>query len=127
MGVTAAAAPAVKSIDGAYFCCCLGECSCTGECCNHGPELDSSDDLGGARVGSATPALEAPKKCGVWLATPQRDREQPSDGRTDAPQWPLAGPEASGPRNTTPIHIPSTESLLRDLSPRAPPNDGDLC
>ena len=123
MGVTASAAPVINSTDAVYFCCCLGECSCTGDCCNHGPELDSNDDLGGVRVGPATPALQSPKNCGVWLATAQRSPEQPSDARTDAPQWPLAGPDQTGPRDSAPPLIPSNESFLRDLSPRAPPTD----
>ena len=122
MGVTAAASPAVNSADAMYFCCCLGECSCTGDCCNHEPETGTHDDLGSLRVGMATPALQSQKNCGVWLGTPYRSPEQPSDARADAPKWPTAGPDQTGPQSFQALLIPSIECFLRAFSPRGPPS-----
>jgi hypothetical protein len=120
-GAGIATAPTRTPDTGAYFCCCVGECSCTGDCCNHGP-AEGSEDSSSLRIGSRGPALEAPKSCGVWRATMQRG---PDEGKVivDNSGTRSAAPPAS-PRQLQfqKTRFVSSDEGLSPSSPRAPPS-----
>ena len=120
---TAAAGGSVQRPDAAiYFCCCLGECSCTGDCCNHAPETDTDDESPATRIGVAGPTLEAPRSCGVWRATLQRDPDEGKVIVNDRGEWSTALPAAAGLRQFQKFFLVSADEGLQPSSPRAPPS-----
>ena len=120
-GSGVAAAPTRTPDTGAYFCCCVGECSCTGDCCNHGPADDVGEETPKIRIGAGGPSLEAPKSCGVWRATLQRG---PDEGKVivDNGGTRSAAPPASQLQKAQRSLFVSSDEDLRPSSPRAPPS-----
>ena len=120
-GAGAAAAPTRTPDTGAYFCCCVGKCACTGDCCNHGP-VEGSEDASNSRIGSRSPALEAPKSCGVWRATMQRGPDQGKVIVNDNGIRSAAPPTSPRFQQFEKTPFVSSDEGLRPSSPRAPPS-----
>ena len=121
VGAGIATAPTRTPDAGAYFCCCVGECSCTGDCCNHGPAGDDREETSEIRIGAGGPTLEAPKSCGMWRATLQRG---PDQGKVivDNSGPRSAAPPASRLQKSQKTLFVSSDEGLHPSSPRAPPS-----
>ena len=120
-GAGIATAPTRTPDTGAYFCCCVGECSCTGDCCNHGPAGNDREKASNIRIGAGGPALEAPKNCGMWRVTLQRASDE---GKViaDNSGTRSAAPPASQLQKAQRSLFVSSDEDLRPSSPRAPPS-----
>ena len=121
IGVALATAPTRTPDTGAYFCCCIGECSCTGDCCNHAP-TEVSSDSSTIRIGAPGPALEAPRSCGMWRATLQRGPDHGKVAVDHSRARSLPPPASPRLRRLQEDSFVSSDEGLRPSSPRAPPS-----
>jgi hypothetical protein len=121
-GAGIATAPTRTPDRGAYFCCCVGECSCTGDCCNHGPADDDREKASNIRIGAGGPALEAPKSCGMWRATMQRGPDEGKAIVDNSGTRSAAPPASPRPHQFQKTPFVSSDEGLRPSSPRAPPS-----
>jgi hypothetical protein len=122
VGVGVATAPTRTPDTGAYFCCCVGECSCTGDCCNHGPADNDRETASNIRIGAGGPALEAPKSCGMWRATMQRGPDEGKAIVDDSGTRSAAPPTSPRFQQFKKLPFVSSDEGLRPSSPRAPPS-----
>ncbi len=109
-----------------YFCCCAGECHCTADCCNHAPARATGGEARAPRVGAGVPVVEAPRSCGTWTGTLNRSPES-----AKALPAALRGQRAARPdprlRRLTEIGaVVSSQLVLRESSPRAPPSSASV-
>jgi len=121
-GAGIATAPTRTPDTGAYFCCCVGECSCTGDCCNHGPAGNDREKASNIRIGAGGPALEAPKNCGMWRVTLQRASDEGKVIADNSGTRSAAPPASPRPHQFQKTRFVSSDEGLGPSSPRAPPS-----
>ena len=119
MGTVSSGSPSPASAE--YYCCCPGECHCTADCCHHAPTGADDGKPARSKIGTGTPTIEAPLRCGVWSGTLNRSPDSPKALAAAPHRWVPAQPAKSIRRLSDSAFIVSFRGALRPSAPRAPP------